>query len=324
MSKVTAIVRALNEEEHIGRLLVGLSQQSKRIDELILVDSGSTDATVKIAQRFGARVVHIAPEEFSFGRSLNRGCERASGDLLLIVSAHVYPPFESFIELLSAPFHDPEVLLTYGRQVGDHRTQYSESRLMLKWFPPESEARQTHAFANNASCMVRRSTWESLRYDEHLTGLEDVEFAERVLASEGAISYVAEAAVAHVHQESWARLRLRYEREALAYRRITRERQFGLLGAIGLAAMNAASDYSHAARDGVLLSNLASIPRFRSAQFLGAWRGTRGRLDASRELHRRFYYPLPSNRTRADSVGTGKPIDYDAIADSPIGDESTS
>ncbi|MCC6259280.1 MAG: glycosyltransferase, partial [Anaerolineales bacterium] len=67
------IIRAYNEEKHLGRLLAGIKQQTLRDVEIILVDSGSTDATVSIAESFGAKVVKIASAEFTFGRSLNYG-----------------------------------------------------------------------------------------------------------------------------------------------------------------------------------------------------------------------------------------------------------
>lgn len=88
---VSVVIRALNEAEHIGKLLAGLEQQTRRPDEIILVDSGSTDATVEIAERFGLRLLTIAPQDFTFGRSLNLGCEAATGDVLLIASAMSIP-----------------------------------------------------------------------------------------------------------------------------------------------------------------------------------------------------------------------------------------
>lgn len=71
--RVSAVIRALNEGQHIGRLLRGLEQQTVKPDEIILVDSGSTDDTVAIAKAAGCTVVRIAKNEFSFGRALNRG-----------------------------------------------------------------------------------------------------------------------------------------------------------------------------------------------------------------------------------------------------------
>jgi glycosyltransferase involved in cell wall biosynthesis len=44
------VIRAYNEEKHIGRLLEGIKQQTLKDVEVILVDSGSTDSTVAIAE----------------------------------------------------------------------------------------------------------------------------------------------------------------------------------------------------------------------------------------------------------------------------------
>ena len=51
------VIRAYNEEAHIGRLMEGLRVQRVQPLEVILVDSGSTDSTVTIAQHYGARIV---------------------------------------------------------------------------------------------------------------------------------------------------------------------------------------------------------------------------------------------------------------------------
>ncbi|WP_200895198.1 MULTISPECIES: glycosyltransferase [unclassified Methanosarcina] len=48
MSKISIIIRCYNEEEHIGRLLSGITPQTVKDVEIILVDSGSTDATLSI------------------------------------------------------------------------------------------------------------------------------------------------------------------------------------------------------------------------------------------------------------------------------------
>jgi glycosyltransferase involved in cell wall biosynthesis len=61
------VIRCYNEEKHIGRLLEGILQQTVKDVEVILVDSGSTDATVAIAQSiYPIKLISIKPEEFSF------------------------------------------------------------------------------------------------------------------------------------------------------------------------------------------------------------------------------------------------------------------
>lgn len=309
MTTTSVVIRALNEEKYIGRLLAGLAEQRVQADEIILVDSGSTDATVSIAQHYGCRIVHIKKEEFSFGRALNIGCEAATSDVLIFMSAHVYPVYDTYIEHIARPFDDPTVAVSYGRHLGDERTKFSEARLMLKWFPQNSVPDQGHGFSNNGNCAVRRSRWQETPYDETLTGLEDLDFGNKAVQAGLKVAYVAEAAVVHVHEESWSRTRNRYRREAIAYERIMGKQRMGALEALGLAIGNIISDYFHAAFEGKLFGNLGSIPAFRTAQFLGAWEGYRSR-SVSAELKQRFYYPHELARPKVTPPEPGRKIKY--------------
>lgn len=310
--KITAVVRALNEEEHIGRLLVGLEQQTRQVDQIVLVDSGSTDQTVPIAERFGADVVHITPESFTFGRSLNFGCDAAKGDIIVIPSAHVFPLHSGWIESLVAPFDDPEVAVSYGRQVGGDVTKFSEHRVMARWFPPVSDTRQRHPFCNNANAAVRRDVWKRLRYDESLTGLEDLEFAKRAQAEGMHVSYVAEAAVAHIHEEDWTQVQNRYRREAIAHKRIFNEQDMSPAEAARLIAANVVGDLGAAVRVGAL-QEFPGIVRFRIAQFVGTYQGFRQHGEVSAELKARFYYPdRAAGKSPALPEGAER-IDYEAL-----------
>lgn len=312
MATVSLVIRAYNEEKHIGRLLTGVMRQSLKPIETILVDSGSSDATVDIATRFpDVRVISIAKEEFSFGRSLNRGCHEARGDILVIASAHVYPLFDSWLEELSRPFENDRVALAYGRQVGTTHSHYSEQQIFLAWFPSQSVADQDHPFCNNANAAIRRKVWEQLPYDESLTGLEDVAWAQRAMREEYKICYSAEAVVAHAHGESWRQIANRYRREAIAHRVINQEERMSVLEAFRLGLANIGSDLYHAWRDGALGANIINIPRFRSAQFWGTYRGFAQRGPIPRTLKERFYYPKRiSDRPVSDINAPGSAIHY--------------
>lgn len=291
MPALSLVIRSYNEEAHIGKLLTGIASQSLKDIEVILVDSGSTDRTVAIAEAHGARIVHIAKPEFSFGRALNRGCEAATGDTLVFASAHVYPLRKDWLETLVAPFADPDVVLSYGRQVGNDITKFSEHQVFDAWFPSVSAARQPHNFCNNANCAVRRSAWQERRYDEVLTGLEDLAWAKQARQQGGQIAYVAEAAIAHVHEETWQRVRNRYRREAMALRQIEPNIGFGFVDFLGLTLSNILSDFSAARRQGALGREWLSIALFRFNQFFGTWQGHRSRGEIDNALRNRFYYP---------------------------------
>jgi len=200
---ISIVIRALNEAEHLPRLLNGLAKQSLQPDEIILVDSGSTDSSREICIQAGAKVISISPSEFTFGRALNIGCESAKGDILVFVSAHVYPMDEFWLEKLVNPFkNNDDVALVYGRQIGDDRSHFSETEIMRRWFPEKSDHDQKHPFCNNANCAVRKEVWEINPYDENLTGLEDMAWAKQALSAGHRIWYQSDAVITHVHEET--------------------------------------------------------------------------------------------------------------------------
>ena len=285
------IIRAYNEEKHIRRLLEGIRQQTFQDVEVILVDSGSTDGTVPVAESFGARIVRIPSAEFTFGRSLNFGVQAARRELVVIASAHVYPVYPDWLETLLRPFAEGEkVALTYGKQRGPVTAKYSEQQIYHQWYPDASKAQQETVFCNNANAAIRRSLWEKNPYDETLTGLEDLAWAKWAKDSGYAISYVAEAEIIHVHNETPRVVYNRYRREAMALRRIYPEAHFNFYDFLRLTVTNIFSDLWHAMREGMLWKNIPSIFWFRFMQFHGTRMGHRETSLITPQLRETFYY----------------------------------
>lgn len=81
--KVSLCMIMKNEEEHLARCLTSVKGVA---DEIIIVDTGSTDASVEIAESFGATVLH---EEWinDFAHHRNTGLEHATGDWILVLDA---------------------------------------------------------------------------------------------------------------------------------------------------------------------------------------------------------------------------------------------
>lgn len=325
-TKVSVVIRCFNEEAHIGRLLEGIGQQSLEDVQVIVADSGSTDGTVAVALGKGVEVLSIRPDDFSFGHSLNVGCAAANGEYIVVVSAHAYPVYHDWLERIIAPFQDADVALVYGKQRGNETTKYSEHQLFKKWFPDEVGSEQRSIFCNNANAAIRRSVWEGIRYDESLTGLEDLAWAKAAKAKGYRIVYEPLAEIIHVHNESLIRLYYRYKREAMALKRILPEERVTFTNFLFLLMGNVLSDMSHAWRERVLGGTWASILGFRLMQFWGTYRGfaVKGGVDPG--LKKRFYYPNDRRCAQPPSEdvgrGVGQPIDY-SEADGRIGDERT-
>ncbi len=284
------VIRAYNEEKHIGRLLEGIRHQTVKDVEVILVDSGSTDGTVSVAESFGARIVHIRPDEFTFGRSLNDGIKAATRELIVIASAHIYPVYPDWLETLLCPFEDGQVALTYGKQRGPDFAKFSEQQIFHQWYPDAGKPKQETAFCNNANAAIRKNLWEKNNYDETLTGLEDLAWAKWATQQGYAIAYVAEAEIIHVHNETPHGVFNRYRREAMALRKIYPEAHFNFYDFLRLTATNILSDLWHAVREGVLLKNLSSIFWFRYMQFHGTRIGHRETSLVTPQLRETFYY----------------------------------
>lgn len=315
---LAVVVRCFNEEAHIGRLLTGISRQTVQPDEIIVVDSGSTDATLAIASAFeNVRVVHINPAEFSFGRALNLGISASEAEIQVFASAHVYPLYTTWLERLVEAFEDAEVGLVYGRQVAPSDGAWSERRLLERWFPMDSIHRQRDPFCNNANAAIRRHLWAECPYDETLTGLEDLAWATRLIEGGGVLSYRADAPVVHVHEQSFAQIVNRYRREAIAHKAIDSTQKMSAVEAVALAGHNIAGDLQAAARAGVIHRKAAEIVRFRVGQFYGAYRGFRHEGSVSALLRRRFYYP-PETAAGTAEVDRHDLINYDEPLRGPV------
>lgn len=287
------VIRTLNESRHLDELLDAIAaQQAPGFDvEVVLVDSGSTDGTLDIARRHDCRVTTIDKSEFSFGRSLNRGCEFADGDYLVFLSGHCIPVRESWLEELLRPLVDGVAGYAYGCQIGRDTTTLSEKMLFRKYFPPDSSIPQQGYFCNNANAALTRETWSRYRFNEELTGLEDMYLAKQIVADGGRLAYVAEAPVYHIHDESWRQVRLRYEREALALRNILPELHFSLLDFLRCFVSGVAGDLAVAWREGAWRGNVADVLRFRLMQYWGAYRGNHEHRRLSKEMKMRYFYP---------------------------------
>lgn len=289
--KCSIVIRAYNEEAHIGRLLDGIRQQTVKDVEIILVDSGSTDATVAIAEAFGARLARIPSDEFTFGRSLNLGVQAASREYVVIASAHVYPVYPDWLETLLRPFEDETVALVYGKQRAPATAKFSEQQIYYQWYPDTSTMRQVSPFCNNANAAIRRSLWQLHPYDETLTGLEDVAWAKWAMEQGYAVAYAAEAEIIHIHNETPRGVYNRYRREGMAFKRIFPESHFNVYDFLRLTATNIVSDLWHAARHHLLVRNLISIFWFRVLQFWGTYQGYRRSGPLTQHLRQTFYYP---------------------------------
>jgi glycosyltransferase involved in cell wall biosynthesis len=98
--RITVIIPCLNEEQGIQSVM---QKMPEFVDQVIVVDNGSTDRTSEVAKNFGATV--IRENVRGYGRSYKTGFGAASGDVIVTLDGdHSYPP-DAISYLLEAFLH---------------------------------------------------------------------------------------------------------------------------------------------------------------------------------------------------------------------------
>jgi glycosyltransferase involved in cell wall biosynthesis len=98
--RITVIIPCLNEEQGIEKVL---RRMPEFVDEVIVVDNGSTDRTSDVARSLGAQVIREGVR--GYGRSYKTGFRQATGDLIVTLDGdHSYPP-DAISYLIEAALH---------------------------------------------------------------------------------------------------------------------------------------------------------------------------------------------------------------------------
>jgi glycosyltransferase involved in cell wall biosynthesis len=139
--KITVIIPCLNEEQGIEQVLRRIPEF---VDQVIVVDNGSTDRTSDVAHSFGADV--IREEVRGYGRAYKRGFRAATGDVIVTLDGdHSYPAdaisylIEAFLHLeadfLNAsrfPVRDSHAM-SFKHKFGNWMLSLAMSLLYFRW-----------------------------------------------------------------------------------------------------------------------------------------------------------------------------------------------
>jgi len=300
--ETSIVIRTLNEAKHLESLMQGIHNQSYRDWEIVLVDSGSSDGTLEIAEKYGARIFRIPSHKFTFGRSLNWGCAEARGKYLVFASGHVWPITNSWLKNIIRPFEEDSVAMVYGRQRGTNANRLSELRDLHMLFGPTSHILVDEPRGNNGNSAVRKDLWEHQPFDETLTGLEDVDWARKVEQQGYRVYYAADASVRHVHEETLRQVYTRYLREAIATKRMFPHFRFTwqeLMRGLPYAMVRDvlfALRYKH-------IKKMPRVPATRLAHFFGIYRGVRHQTRLARKIARQLKAPEANRGIVSDGAG---------------------
>ncbi|HUI06198.1 MAG TPA: glycosyltransferase family 2 protein [Verrucomicrobiae bacterium] len=228
--KLSVVIRCRNEAKSLRQVFEALkAQQCGFAWEIVVVDNESEDNTPAVCREYGARVVTLPRSEFTYGRATNVGIEHARGELILLISAHALPIGSHFFESAVAPFRDPEMAAARCLWLG------STKDVLGQWHKPNDIQYKSHAeqqaaesgtkwlsqYPTAGCCVLRRSVWEQVKYDETLEANEDKYWASQVLARGYKMRSCAEAMWVYMRNYSPRDRWRKDNREQLAFYRMT-------------------------------------------------------------------------------------------------------
>jgi len=212
--RISAIIPVWNGRADLERLLRTLNAQTRKIDDIVVVDNGSADPVEGLAAQWGARTVRFA-ENRGFAAAVNRGVAASRGELLAILNNDVALAPE-WAEQLEASMSQHSAwfgtgLILSARKPGRVDGAWDlVSKAGMPWRAGSgAQARLTAfrqgrrvAIASFTAVLLRRGLWERVGpLDERFESyLEDVDFGLRCAAA-GYSGYYEPRAICY-HQGS--------------------------------------------------------------------------------------------------------------------------
>lgn len=246
--------------------------------EVIVIDSGSADATLEIVSAYPARLTRIRPEEFGHGRTRNLGARLARGRYLVYLPQDATPVGEDWLQTLLAPFADAAVAGVYCRQVPRPEASAMEKFFLLHAYPLQPEVRAigrgeavslARCFFSTVGGAVRAPLWREHAFDESVIMSEDQAWSRDVMLAGHAIAYQPAAELLHSHEYGIAGVFRRNFDSGYSIRQIFSGRT-GISAARGLARLaQEAAFVLRAGRPGEILR----FPLYECARHLGFWLG---------------------------------------------------
>jgi len=172
--KISIIIPTLNEEKAIGQLVSSLVHKGKYIAEVVVADGGSRDDTVKLAEKAGARTVHVP----NTGRAIqmNAGANAANGDIFYFLHADTFPPANFDKIILEA--------VSGGADAGCFRLQFDSNHPLLSFYAWFTRFKVDAFRFGDQSLFVTQKAFNQIGgFDEKMNLMEDFDIIKRLKKS---------------------------------------------------------------------------------------------------------------------------------------------
>jgi rhamnosyltransferase len=197
---VSIILRSFNEAWALVDTLRALQAQEYKNWELIVIDSGSTDASVDLIRKALPRhFLQITPQEYNPSRVLNRGIQLARAEYVVCVNADATPQGRHWLRPMVEALFDPRTAAVFGRQIPRPDCQAVFARDYETCFGAQRESSGWDHFFSMASSGLRKDVWAKRGFLEALQYSEDDEYTRWCKEQGYTVGYCPASVVMHSH-----------------------------------------------------------------------------------------------------------------------------
>lgn len=224
--KVSVVMPAFNAAACIGRALASIHAQGRAVDQVVVVDDGSTDSTVQEAQAWGTSLpltLVRQPRNAGIAAALLKGVEAATSDWVFRLDADDRWESAHVAALCEAVAHTPQAVLATasallvdqeGSRMGVHRSPSdAQARALLMWDNP---------LIHSATGFSRAAFWQAggyplgVRWEDYPLWVRLLELGRLAQVVEPTVAYtVATNSLSRVRREESIRARWACQREAV-------------------------------------------------------------------------------------------------------------
>jgi len=193
MAEISVIIPALNEEKYIHYPISGLERQTFKDFDTVVVDGGSQDATVKIAEKY-AKVITYTKQGTASAR--NRGAKMSKGRILLFLDADTKPS-PGLLEAYHKIFSDKSIVAATGpvNPIEDRKWDVRIGYTIVSVFLVKFSIAIGRPAIVGSNFAVRADAFRKVRgFNENFITYEDWDLSAR-LAKQGRTVYSDDAVV---------------------------------------------------------------------------------------------------------------------------------
>lgn len=200
---VTVAIPCYNTSNYLGNLLDSLSHKTELIDEILVINDGSTDATRQIALGYEVRLIDHN-ENRGLACARNTALRNAKGDVIVYLDADTLPHPKS-LERIVSEYSNPDTMAVGGQELFTPSSSKANLWRNLFW-------RQTHGqkriddvwMLMGLCCSYRKNVLMALGgFDEtYKTNGEDVDMGIRLRKAGYRQVYVPQIGVYHMRSDS--------------------------------------------------------------------------------------------------------------------------